>query len=327
MILKNVVNFTGLKNKKNKISFNLVLAFLFIFLTFALVIDPSKYIAVSLNGLLVWATVILPAILPFLLFSKFLTKLGVVDFFSKIISPLTKFLFKTDGTSAYVFTLSILSGYPVGAKITSDLFEDGRISKKQAMKIMTFSACSGPMFVLGTVGIGLFLSAKAGYIMLSAHILGAVLNGILYRGLFNEPPSKTEKTPPKVSDDDFLYQTAIQSANSMLVVGVYIVLFFVIIEFFMATLNLSPSVFSAILSGFFEITRSCQELAILNISLSLKTILASIIISFGGISTTVQSLAFLKKMEFKTPFFLLLKLTHAIFAGILTYLLILVFPL
>lgn len=327
MILKNVVNFKAIKDKRKISLKNLPLALVFVFLTVALVADPSKYIAVSLNGILVWATVILPAILPFLLFSKFLTKLGVVDFFSKIISPITKFLFKADGTSAYVFTLSILSGYPVGAKITSDLFQDGRISKNQAIKIMTFSACSGPMFILGTVGIGLFLSSTAGYIMLACHILSAVLNGVLFRGFFNDKTNKNTLQKPKKSDDDFLYQTAIQSANSMLVVGVYIVLFFVIIEFFVSLFGLTPSILSAIVSGFFEITRACQELALLNIGLGTKTVLANIIITFGGISTTVQSLAFLKKMEFKTPLFLLIKLTHAAFAGILTFLFVILFGL
>jgi sporulation integral membrane protein YlbJ len=325
MILKKVVNLNGLKTGKKKISFNFVLALVFVFITFAMVFDPEKYINVSLTALLVFATVILPAIFPFLIFSKFLTKFGVVDFFSRIITPITRFLFKTNGVGAYVFTISVISGYPVGAKITSDLFEEGRIDRANAIKIMTFSACSGPMFILGTVGIGMFLSATAGYIMLVSHILGAILNGVLYRNIFKGENKLEKIKSPQLSDDEFLSKTALSSANSMMIVGTYILLFFVIIEFFTSLFALTPGVLSVLLSGFLEITRACQELSILNISLCLKTVLATFIITFGGLSTLVQSMAFLKKMKFPTTFLILLKLTHALFSTIICFLLLLIF--
>lgn len=291
-----------------------------------MIVQPEKYIAVSLNSLLIWATVVLPAIFPFLLYSKFLTKLGVVDIFAKMISPITKFLFNTDGISAYIYLVSIISGYPVGAKLTADLYADGRINRGNAIRTITYSANSGPMFILGTVGIGMFASHTAGYIILISHFLGAIVNGIVYRKYKLNDLTCEQKKDATQNDNKYLYTTALSSCNSMLIVGTYIVVFFILIEFF-SSFYLSNNIFSAIFNGLFEITHGCQDLSFLNISISLKAIFATFLITFGGFSTTMQSLAFLKKMKFSTPFFILFKLTHAIFSTIICVLLVLIFKI
>jgi nucleoside recognition membrane protein YjiH len=77
--------------------------------------------------------------------------------------------------------MSVLSGYPVGAKLTADFYEKGLITKGQACRITTFTSTSGPLFIVGTVGIGMFHSAKLGIIILLSHFIGAILNGLIYR--------------------------------------------------------------------------------------------------------------------------------------------------
>lgn len=317
---------SALKKEKKLSAFSFLISMLVIFVIIAMIVNPEKYIAVSLNSLLVWATVVLPAIFPFLLYSKFLTRLGIVDFFARLISPITKYLFNTDGISAYIYLISIISGYPVGAKLTTDLYADGRINRGSALRTMTYCANSGPMFILGTVGIGMFASVKAGYVILISHFFGAILNGIVYRKYRLNDQTFKQKKDSEQTCENFLYSTAISSCNSMLIVGTYIVVFFILIEFF-SSFYLSNSIYSAIFNGLLEITHGCQDLSFLNISMSIKTILATFIITFGGVSTTMQSLAFLKKMKFSTPFFILLKFTHALFSTIICVLLVLIFKL
>lgn len=325
MILQKIVNLKGLKKQKSA-TFNFLIAVLFVFVVCAMIIQPEKYIAVSLNSLLIWASVVLPAIFPFLIFTSFLTKLGVVDFFSRLISPITKFLFNTDGTGAYVYTISIISGYPVGAKVTADLYESGRIDKGNALRVMTYSANSDPMFILGTVGIGMLASPTAGYIILISRFLGAIINGVFYRNYQKNNKAKNELKDSTLSTDNFLFSTAISSANSMLVVGFYIVMFFVLIHFLSGLIPDSFPVFKAIFNGVLEITHGAKDISLLNITLKAKTLIACFIITFSGVSTAVQSLAFLKKMKFSTSFFILLKLTHACFSTIICFLIFLVFP-
>ena len=328
MIHRKFVNLEPLKFEKKQSIFAFILSFVFIFVLIAMVIQPDKYIGVSLNALLVWATVVLPAIFPFLLYTRFLTQLGLVDLIAKAISPITKFLFHTDGISAYVYVVSIISGYPVGAKLIADLYEDGRMNHGNALRTMTYCANCGPMFIIGTVGIGMFFSATVGYFILISHMMGAVINGLVFR---NYKLADTSSFPQKnkgVHDDNFLYNTSISACNSMLIVGTYIVIFFILIEFISSFFyHGQTNIIFSLMNGFLEITHGCQDLSRLPISLNLKAILGTLIITFGGLSTTFQSLSFLKKMKFSTPFFLFIKFTHAIFSTLICVFLLLLFPL
>lgn len=327
MINRKFVNLTPVLFEKKQSIFSFLLSFLLIFVVIAMVINPERYIVVCLNALLIWSTVVLPAIFPFLLYSRFLTKLGIVDLISKAISPITKFLFNTDGISAYVYVVSVISGYPVGAKLISDLYADGRLNHGNAVRTMTYCANSGPMFVIGTVGIGMFISANAGYIILISHLIGAIVNGIVFRKYKLSDKATLPMQNKEQDDDNFLYSTAISACNSMLIVGSYIVVFFILIEFLSSCFFAEQtSVFASLFNGFFEITHGCQDLSLLETSLNLKVILATFIITFGGLSTMLQSLSFLKKMKFSTSFFIFIKLTHAVFSTIISIFLILLFP-
>ena len=112
---------------------------------------PQQNIDACVNGLLVWATSIAPALFPFLIFTKLLSELNFIENISIYLSPITKKLYNVPGISAYIYTMSILSGYPVGAKLTADFYEKGLITKGQACRITTFTSTSGPLFIVGTV--------------------------------------------------------------------------------------------------------------------------------------------------------------------------------
>ena len=164
-------------SNKFKINKNVILIFIILILLIAIVVNPAVYITSCLNGLVVWVTVVLPALLPFMFFTKTLTELGVADILATKFKLFPK-IFKVPSVAIYVFVLSILSGYPVGAKIVADLYENGSITKEEAYKITTFTSNSGPMFILGSVGIGMLASKKLGIIILISHILGALINGL-----------------------------------------------------------------------------------------------------------------------------------------------------
>ena len=127
------------------------ISILLIILLSFLVIVPEVSISACLTGINVWATSILPALFPFFFFTKMLGDLGFITYISRCVAPLTKRLFNTSGISSYVYLMSILSGYPVGAKITSDLYENKIIDLGEAHRIVTFTSTSGPLFILGVM--------------------------------------------------------------------------------------------------------------------------------------------------------------------------------
>ena len=69
-----------------------------------------------------------------------------------------KKLFGINGYGFYAFIMSIISGYPLGCKITADLYNQGKISEKELTKTVIISSTSGLEFVIGAVG-GLMLKS------------------------------------------------------------------------------------------------------------------------------------------------------------------------
>ena len=321
----------------NKFSINrkLILILVITIILGAIVINPEVYITSCLNGIMVWATVVLPALLPFMFFTKTLTELGVADILASKFKLFPK-IFKVPSLAIYVFILSILSGYPVGAKIVADLYESGAISKEEAYKITTFTSNSGPMFILGSVGIGMLTSRKLGIIILISHILGALINGLIYRNHKENSTEINKKIIEKnnLSIGDLMWNTV----HSVLIIGGFIALFFVIIEIinnlnifspisnlFSKIFNCDANIFTAIFNGIFEITRGCLNISKLGLSELVSGTLCTFIISFGGLATAMQALVFLKKFDMRFSFFIKQKITHAIFASVIYFILLLIF--
>lgn len=303
------------KNYKNVTIYALICSVMIFFVIVSMVARPEKYIAVTINSLIVWATVVLPSLFPFLIYTKFLTKLGFVDLLSKLFSPITKKLFNVDGVSSYLWIMSIMSGNPIGAKLTADLYNEGMIDRGSAKRCITFCSNCGPMFIIGTVGIGFLLSKTAGYVMLLSHLLGSLLNGLTFRKKDIYDTQKKSFKEKNISTDNFFNQTAISSANSMFVVGTYIIFFFILIEFLVGLFSINTNtVFGSILTGFLEITHGCKDIALLNLNINLKTILATFVLSFGGLATAFQAFAFIKEVGISMKFYLFQKLTHCLYS-------------
>lgn len=300
-----------------------------------IVINPKLCIESVYNGLAVWAKCVLPSLLPFMFFTKILSDLNVVSKISKKCSKLTKFLFNAPSVSAYIFLMSVISGYPVGAKLISEFYEAKIITEKQANKLTTFCSTSGPLFIIGSVGTAMFLNAKIGYIIFISHILSSILNGIIYRNIYKDNYEQ-EFTSDQKSLNYILPNSMSSSVTSVMIVGGYIAIAFMLVDlanslnllapinhFFALVLKpfgLNSEIANAISSGIIEISKGCSMLSILDVPKIWLATLASFIISFGGFSVFFQSITFLSKCKVNMKFYLLQKLTHGLLSGIVTFL-------
>ena len=330
----------------NKFSINrkLILILVITIILGAIVINPEVYITSCLNGIMVWATVVLPALLPFMFFTKTLTELGVTDILASKFKLFPK-IFKVPSLAIYVFILSILSGYPVGAKIISELYQNKVIKQTEAVRMCSFCSTSGPLFIIGTVGAEMFLCKGAGFIIFIAHILGAICNGLLFRNYKRKEKFFDIVNKPKSPEpiDSILSSTIYDSVISILLVGGYIALFFMIIDilsnfyilsflsdaigYIFGLIGLGTDASVGFVSGIVEVTRGCLDLSASSASLSVLCVLACGVISWGGFSTHFQALTFLKKCDMKFSLYTLQKLCHAIFAMIICTILVLIFPI
>lgn len=148
-----------MKNKFNVICLSLknnILPSLIIIFVICLVLFSNQNLSATKNGLLLWANSVVPALLPFFIATELLSHTNVVAFIGKLLNKYMKPIFNVPGIGAYAFIMGIISGYPVGAKIVTKFRQDGVCSKAEAERLLAFTNNSGPLFIIGTVGISLF---------------------------------------------------------------------------------------------------------------------------------------------------------------------------
>jgi sporulation integral membrane protein YlbJ len=323
------------KNKtKNLNYFNFIYISILIILIITIVILPEIAIQTFFQGLLLWATKVLPALLPFFILTKLLSYTAIVNSATKFLSPFTHRLYNVGGVAGYVFFMSIISGYPIGAKITADLYQNKQITSGQAKTISAFTSTSGPLFIIGTVAVGFFQNHKLGFIILISHILGAIINGLLYR---NKENSNTHNYPIQSPTQNILNDSMYSSIISIMLVGGFIAISYMILSI-MLHLNLfslpisifskfgiDKNITSSILSGIIEVTTGLNMLSKTGISFNLSAIISSFLISFGGLSIHAQAYCYLKSFNLKYSHFLKQKITHAIISASVTFIIIMIF--
>lgn len=312
---------------------NFLFCFLLLFIIFFLAINPSPILSATFKGLSVWAKIVLPSLFCFFIFTKILMQQKDVFKIFSASDRLFGRLFKVRNFAGYTFFVSILTGYPLGAKLISEFYEENLISKTDAKKMISFCSTSGPMFVIGSVAVGLFCNFSLGIAISFCHFFSAFLNGILYRNLGRKRGEKQravfDKNPKNAAQftgrirkqtlNEIMFNTII----SVLMIGGYITLCFSLLEFVTGSklfeiLNdflkeiFGSNIFESLLKGVVEVTNGMVSLAENNFSNKTLLIAASSLISFGGLSIHLQSHFFLSKIGISYKFFLLTKATQTL---------------
>ena len=76
-----------------------------------------------------------------------------------------------------VVLLSLIGGYPMGAKSIAGLLEQGRLDRATAQRMLPFCCCAGPSFIITAVGSGMFGSAQAGILLYLVQLFVSILLG------------------------------------------------------------------------------------------------------------------------------------------------------
>lgn len=299
----------------------------------AMVLFPSIALESAKRGISLWATSVLPALLPFFICAGFMVSLGVPKLVGRYFEPLFRVVFCVPGSAAFVFLISITSGYPMGAKLIGDLYREKQITKMDAERMLSFCSTSGPLFLLGTVGICMLHSPALGTVVAISHYAGAILNGLLfcrmprlrhkkYRLNENEISKKTLMSPNDAPNLLVCFTESILSAFRTLgIICGYLVLFSLLTDFlqFSGLLQAFPTqVGKSLFRGFFEMTVGCNSIAAAyDISSVTKCAVASFLISFGGLSIMAQSMSLLGGTGITPWTYLRVKFFHGIFSAMI----------
>lgn len=320
--------------KSNRILCIFIIIFLCVFIS-----NPIIYMQSCLKGLSIWFYNVMPALFPFFIATRLLILLDIDDI--PFVDKISYKLFKARNAGK-IFLLSLLSGYPVGAKLICDAQKNGQIDNISAKKMLSFCSVSGPMFIVGTVGVAIFHKASVGFILLVCHIISAIVNGIVFRKMYGIPQEEKFEIKTKGKQKNILANSMIDSINSILLVGGYIVFAYILIDLF-NNINVIPFVATilsklpflsgqyetivAFLNGLLEMTRGIVDVNATGVCLKITISIVSFLLGFGGISIFMQSTTFTRELNIKKPIYLFQKFCQGIWALIVSIIICLIFKI
>ena len=337
-----------LKTKKIKrIKKNTIPTIILLF-TASLVIFSKTNIESAKYGIKLWANYVVPSLLPFFIATELLGYTNIFYYLGKLLNRIINPIFNVPGEGAFPLIMGIISGYPVGAKIVSNLKIQGKITNIEAERLISFTNNSGPLFIIGTVGIGLFKNAKLGNILFISHVLACISVGIIFRWwkykdekkYIKEYLQNNNKKEVSIANLGEILSYSITSAiNTILLIGGFIVLFCVIISILensgilgflsnllsplLSTFHIPNSFSQGIISGILELTNGVSKVSMINSSSIITNILiCSFLLGFGGLSITLQILSIISKANISIKPYIIGKLLQGILAAVYTYFII-----
>ena len=297
------------------------------------------------DGVKLCGNVILPSLFPFFVLSSLVVELGMSRYLGKLLEPVMAPLFRVNGNCAAALALGAVGGYPVGARTAIQIYETGQCSRTEAERMLAFCNNSGPAFILGVVGAGVFGSGAAGLLLYLAHLLASLLVGVLFR--FYKPqdgPQTRRGRGPQFQAASFpkaFTRSVTGALTSTLNICAFVLFFTVFLRILahagilrllggllsalLAPLGMDQTWAERLLTGLVEVSSGVSSLT--DGTLSGRLSMAAFMLGWAGVSVHCQVLAFLGDSGLSVRTYIAGKLLHGGLSALLARLLFRLIPL
>ena len=324
----------------------LILPFILVLFTTCLVIFSKTNLSAAKSGLVLWANSIVPVLFPFFVATELLSHTNLPYYLGKILNRFMKPIFNIRGEGSFAFIMGIISGYPIGAKIAANFRKNDICSKAECERLLSFTNNSGPLFIIGTVGITMFGNSTIGFLLLITHLLASITVGFIFRfwkykeDLYYKTQTSYQNSNDNISLSNLggiIGNSISSSINTILLIGGFVVLFSVIISILQTShlLLLMSSILnpllsllyipidfsSGIISGLLELTNGLNVICNIHLKqISINIIIASFLLGLGGLSILLQVWSTISKTDLSIKPYILGKLLHACISAFYTFL-------
>ena len=316
---------------KSNLSFALSCAFALTGLL-ALVLAPSAAAESVRDGLALCSSVIIPSLLPFFVLSGLVSGLGLPQLLSRAAERPMRALFGVSGLGCVPFVLGLTGGYPVGAAAVAGLVRGGELTEREGERLLPFCNNTGPAFILGAAGSGVFGSTACGILLYLSHIFAALAVGVVFslgrRGAASDAPRsrfRPRGLPAALAE-------SVKNAVSSTLNVCGFVLFFCVVTGLLD----HAGIFSALTGGLSERTGAalgfCRALltgllelgggigAMRGLSTAPQNLaLCSFLLGFGGLSVHCQTLLVLEGTNMKCARHFAGRILHALISALFTF--------
>ena len=257
---------------------------LFFLICASFALFPELVLCGARNGLDLCLNAVIPSLLPFMLVSSCIIKSNfsrpVGNILAKVLGPITGM----SSAGCVCFLTGIVGGYGAGARAVSESYRENLITKEEAQRLLAFCNNAGPLFIIGTVGVGFYSGKSIGIMLFTVQILTAIICARVFSGNFytrggsvREEWNLYKKNKPPIGE--LVTKSAIESGSAIVTACVFVISF-------CALLEVLPFGKYSFLSGILEVTRGTSEMAMKGGN-SLP--LTSAFLAWGGISVHLQA--------------------------------------
>lgn len=290
-----------------------------------------KGIDISLN-------LVIPSMFIFIVISNFILASNLKNIISVPFNFITSKLFKINSLETAIFILSLIGGYPVGAKLLANSVNAKYLSPQKASILLSYCVNCGPAFLISGIGGVILGNAQLGIFMYISQIFACLIVGFISSFLLSNnielqpinstkstqtlQTTQTTQTTPTTPTSKLLVTSVIDAVKSLSIICGFVV-------FFCAISPILINIFSnfideVLLNGILEVTAGCNLVTTLN---PLQGILyASCFVSFGGICVILQIFAMLLNTGISMKYFFLFKPLYILINVGITYIFLNLFP-
>ena len=313
--------------------------------TLSLMLYPQDSMSAAREGLKLCYNVIIPSLFPFFVLSALVVDLGLPCYLGRALEGLMRPLFNVPGACASAFVLGFVGGYPVGARTALSLYQKGMCTKTEAERLLSFCNNSGPAFILGVVGAGVFASSRVGVLLSLAHAAASICVGLFFRFYRRGKKGREARVSPKFEAERFTtaFTGAVKNSFlSTLNICAFVVFFTVVIRLLFLSgalpalarllgVLLSPLGFTQewaerLLTGAIELSSGVWTLSGAG-GMAGRMSMAAFMLGWAGLSVHCQVLSFLGGSGLSVRTYIAGKFLHGGLAALFTALLVRLFPL
>lgn len=275
-----------------------------------------------MSGISFCVGVLVPSLFLFMVVSSYIANSSVSYTLSKIFEKPARYILGLDGCCAGAIIMSLIGGYPVGAKYVAELYDSGRINEYDANKLAMFCVCSGPGFVMNYIGNALLNSKNAGTLLLVSQITAFILNSIIVSVVYKSKNHSHENALSQrdaVLNQNLLVKSVRDGCSATVNMCSMVIVFSAIVSVW-DKIFINNALMCDIIAALLEVTTACNRLCT---RYSLTVI--SFVVGFGGICVHFQVFSALKGLSINKLVFFLFRIIQGILSAVTTYILLILF--
>ena len=309
-----------------------------------IILDPNICIQYTISGAKLFFNAIFPSLFPFLVIINIIISYDGIHIYSKLLGNIICKPLKLPKECNFALLISLLCGYPLGARYTCDLYEKNIIDLNTCERLLSIASNSSPLFIIGSVGASMMLSSKIGYILLLSNIISCIFMGFIIpsRNSFFRIKYRSRSSSINIKTNEnigMILKSSIEDAmkNSLSIGGFIVVfsvltgmikdnaLFNIVLNKLSLIIGSSSNFIEGLLLGMLEMTNGCFLIASSNSNLYVKLPVLSFLIAFSGLSIISQVYSYTYKYDISIKKYIARKFIQAIISSILTIILYFIF--